>query len=36
MLFLFEVPVGGGEGIYVAAFPLAEAEKLVDLVRSWT
>ncbi len=35
MLFLFEIPQYGGEGIFAGAFTLDDVEKLVDLARTW-
>lgn len=35
-LFLFEMPQYGGDGRFAQAFQLDEAEKLVDLARTWT
>lgn len=35
MLFLFEIPQYGGEGLYEKAFHITWAEQLVDLAHTW-
>lgn len=35
-LLLFSIPQYGGDGRFEGAFYLDEAEKLVDLARTWT
>lgn len=36
MLFLFEIPLYGGEGRFIGAFNLDEVEKLVKTAHTWT
>lgn len=36
MLFLFYIPLYGGEGNFEGAFKIDEVEKLVDLAYTWT